>query len=209
VCPTNACPRPCGAREKFSNGHEDVAKLEYDAAGHLTKGYLNNRFRVDGVVYDGGVLTSDGDVPYQHDARGLLIGIGTPADYRKFTWGPDGVTKMTIKNRVLDEFDRTYVYDDKHRLVTEQDVGTQPHYYAGAKTHYYYDAAGRLVSSVDASSTGFAYDARGRVVHTESETYTWDAEGRLSTASGEGVETTWEYECATPEANRPQGPPKK
>jgi RHS repeat-associated protein len=179
----------------------DVA-LAYDADGRLTN-TLSAGVNY-GATYDaGGRLASvryhDGafTVTYTYNSQNQLIGVNDSltSTFLQLVYDPAGrLINITRPNAV----NSTYTYDDAGRLTRVQD-GTI------VDVQYTLDAAGQvamagfnapldpavLITNTQSSpfiydaahqinSAGFNYDARGRLIASPGNTFTWDGASRLT-----------------------------
>ncbi|MBC7248827.1 MAG: hypothetical protein H5T62_00955 [Anaerolineae bacterium] len=147
--------------------------------------------RLETVSYADGLFT----VTYQYDSRDLLTQVSdslTGATVQ-FTYDDDGrLTGVTRSNGV----NATLTWDDASRLTRIQEG-------ALADMQYTYNAAGEVTQAVldlpldpadylveqvinlsyddasQVSSSGYAYDARGRLTSSPGYTFTWDGASRL------------------------------
>ncbi|MFT3700700.1 MAG: hypothetical protein QM831_46575 [Kofleriaceae bacterium] len=194
--PIESTARPCQITETFPNKTVRTATLSYDAKGHLISiGPSVSRFAQATCTYKGDLLDTctdeSGQVEkYEYDAKHRLVKVSRGTDWRKFTWGPDGVTKFDSHNRVIDHWERTYVYKD-HRLVEERE--------SSSTVAYHYDDQGRFVrsdGSANVTPDNVTYDSAGHPIAFgfSGSKLTWDAQGRVVAESGD-VRTTWAYVC--------------
>lgn len=154
-----------------------IAQIQYDTAGHriLTR-YANGA--EESRTYDPatGWLSAaavDGpgghlrEVGYEHDAVGDLIAITSPDAALAWTYGYDGLHRLTAAAQGATAY--AYAYDDAGNLASTSTRGAYAYGQAGA--------APNLLTGVGADA--FTYDDRGHVATAPWGAHTVDAEGRL------------------------------
>lgn len=157
----------------------------YDTAGRLVQADYNATFTVN-YTYNpaNGLLTNVADtlsgasVAFSYDADRRLTGIsrGSGLD---IVYTYDDASRITrIQDGTL--IDVVYEYDVAGRLTAED--GTTPLNAADGLTSetpvFACDAAAQITSS------GYAYDARGRLTNEPGHTFEWDVASRLIAADG-------------------------
>jgi RHS repeat-associated protein len=153
-----------------------VYDVDFDGAGRRTS-----------LAYPNGTATI-----YSHDARNRLTSIQA-LGVQGHTFTLDNAGNRTR----IDEADgtaRVYGYDELGRLTTENvSGGLGPQY---GKT-FTYDAVGNRLTQVTtgdgAGTQSYTYDDRDRLLTENGTTYGWDANGNLTSKSGEAT-YTWDFE---------------
>ena len=154
--------------------------ISYDAHGNLT-----------GVEYPNGVSGS-----YAYDILNRLIGItqaknGATIRSYAYTLGPAG-----NRLRVAEENGRQvdYSYDALFRLTQERITPTGNG--APLTISYIYDGFGnRLTKTIGGVTTGYTYDANGRLTSAGAATFSYDAKGNLLGQDSGGITTTYQYDA--------------
>ena len=140
---------------------------------------------------------------YTYDNADRLTGIA---------WVKNGSTTLASVSYTLDPAgNRTqrvdqagthlYTYDALHRLTGADYPGPDNHLYTydavgnrltktGVSGGYTYDAADRMLA---AGGVAYAYDDNGNLTSRGADTFTWDAEDRLTSATVSGATTAFAY----------------
>jgi YD repeat-containing protein len=160
--------------------------FQYDRTGRLLARILPNGPSNKGVTTLWG-YNAAGDLQGVTSTRG-----GDVIDQHSYT--PDAVGN--ISQEVTNGLIWDYTRDGLDRL-TQATQGTHTYAWAynlagdrlsqtidGAKTHYGYDGAGRVVS---AGGMAAGYDANGNLTTFGSDAYTWDVRNRLVGLSRPGL----------------------
>ena len=154
-------------------GHDQT--FEYDDEDNLTK-----------VVDENGYGTD-----YLYDGLDRLIGVDDSAGVTMYEYdGPGNLTRMTDANGHVS----TFSYNGDNLLVEETDP-------EGNTTRYTYDSNRNLIQKVDPNgqTTTYTYDAlnrlTGRSYPGNSESFAYDAEGNLVSASNNAVTMLFTYDA--------------
>jgi RHS repeat-associated protein len=150
----------------ITNPEGKTVSFAYDSAGRRTK-----------MTYPNGVVTT-----YKYDTAGQVTEIkavnaanGTVVALNDYTYDANGNrTSMTDLDGT-----HTYTYDDLNRL-------TAAHHPAASglpvlDETFSYDAVGNRMS--DAERTDYTYDGANRLVSDSSDTYSYDANGNLTSST--------------------------
>lgn len=196
--------------------------LERDVEGEITKS-TQNGVDFSAAYDDAGRLTSAGNnngvlvVSYTYDSSNRLTGVSDNLSGASVSFGYDAVGRITTVTR-SNGVNATLTYDAADRLVRIQDGGfldlqytlnavgdivatkftapLVPAVAASPVALFKYDAAGQVKNS------GFAYDARGRLVSAPSaHTFAWDGASRLTSLDS----TTLAYDGLGDVATRTAG----
>lgn len=184
-----------------------AVEFEYDGLGRLvaeTNPQGTIRYQYDAAGLPVAVTLPDGtEVAYRYDQAGQLAGVGNPSAAVEMSARdeagrvtelqlPNGVTAgyrydqagrlagIGYRHRGDDLADLTYVYDRTGRRTGVSGGLAQaalPAPFAGAV----FDPGNRLVELGD---TTFAYDGAGNLIDDGTNSYTWDARGRLVAVDG-------------------------
>ncbi len=154
-------------------GHDQT--FEYDDEDNLTK-----------VVDENGYGTD-----YIYDGLDRLIGVDDSAGLTMYEYdGPGNLTRMTDANGHVS----TFSYNGDNLLVEETDP-------EGNTTRYTYDSNRNLIQKVDPNgqTTTYIYDAlnrlTGRSYPGNSESFAYDPEGNLVSASNNAVTMLFTYDA--------------
>jgi RHS repeat-associated protein len=177
----------------------------YDAAGHV-QGVKDPLGRSYGFTYDAAGRRTQGTSPnntstsYAYDARNALTSIATtlpgvagatPTPIQSFAYTLDAAGRRT---RVAegDGTTRAYGYDSIDRLVSETVTGALSY----GKTFTYDPVGNRLTqitTGAGAASVNHTYDPRDRLIAENAIAYVYDANGNVTSKSGEAT-YAWDFE---------------
>ena len=195
------------------NAEGQVIDTTDQATGIASGAAYDDGGRLVSVTYADGLFT----VAYQYDARSLLTRVSddlTGASVQ-FTYDDDGrLTGMTRSNGVNETLtwdaaarltriqdgtllDLQYSYDAADQMIGQ--TYSQPldpfDYLNGQVDNLSYDAASQI------SSSGYSYDARGRLLAGNSHLYTWDPASRLTGIDGVALSYNGQGDLLTRTAN--------
>jgi len=158
----------------------------YDPSGHVTSSRIGN-----------GMVTTSASYNSRLEVSSLAYNT-TPATVwsRLYTWTPNGNLQQATDP--ITSTTRKYGYDALNRITSALDVimGTQNPAPNGLSENFTYDAFGNLWESGNFTfwptqytngnePYGATFDAAGNLVNDGiGNTFTWDEEGRVSTANG-------------------------
>jgi RHS repeat-associated protein len=170
-----------------------VSSYGYDNANRLTT-----------TTYPNGVVSTN-----SYDNADRLTGISTvksPTTILSITYTLDNVgNRLTM---VEQSGTTTYTYDDLNRLLsvdypsglpdtvsyTYDAMGNRLTLTADAvTTTYIYDNADRLTSTTGGSALSFTWDDNGQMLSKGSQTFTWDALGRMSGLTNGATTASYAY----------------
>jgi RHS repeat-associated protein len=168
-----------------SIGSNYLTANSYDAPGHLISATMGN-----------GVAISASYNNPRLELSSLKYGPNSsPLWSKQYAWMPNGNLQQTAD--MVAGTTRQYSYDTLNRLLGAQDVitGTQNQPTDGLNESYSYDPFGNLQQSgnfsfVQAYTTanwisGYSYDVAGNLLADGlGNTYTWNADGMLSSSNG-------------------------
>ena len=184
--------------------------MTYNQQGRITNTVSSSRgfgatyddlHQLKTVTYDNGAFT----VTYTYDANGLLTRVedSLTSSWVEFLYDSDGRNTGIRRSNNLNA---SFIYDSAGRLTGLQDGGiidiqytlddtgrvtsaqatlplNIPDYLTDQTHAYSYDGASRI------STTGYQYDAVGRMTQGDGFNFTYDAEGRVTEIS-DGTNTT-------------------
>jgi RHS repeat-associated protein len=170
-------------------------RWRYDDEGNVVEHVdpLGQRTRTDVTHFDlpaARIEVDGGRMTYEYDTELRPVAVRNPQGLVwRYEYDPVGnlVRETDFNGRVL-----TYTYDAAGQLVARVNG-------AGQRTEYTRDPLGNVVEQrCDGSSTTFAYDVAGRMVHASNAdadlVLQRDAVGRVRTESCNGRSVTWEYD---------------
>ncbi len=177
--------RPSGVMDPLGR----LFTITYDAAGNRSS-----------ALYPNGTRTT-----YAYDDRNRLTNLATtgPAGtVQSYAYTVDAAGRRT---QILeaDGTERSYGYDSIDRLTSETVAGSL----AYAKTFGYDPVGNRLsqtTTGTGAATVGYAYDVRDRLTSETGITYSYDANGNVTTKSGEAT-YTWDFENRLTSASMASG----
>ena len=186
----------------------------YDAADRLTTVTdwntqvttytYDNANRLSTTAYPNGVVTTN-----SYDNADRLTGISTvksPTTILSITYSLDNVgNRLTM---VDGSGTTTYTYDDLNRLLSVDYPSGSPDTVSytydamgnrltltedAVTTTYVYDDADRLTSTSGGSALSFTWDDNGQMLSKGSQTFTWDALGRMTGLTNGGTTASYTY----------------
>ncbi|MFD0688592.1 polymorphic toxin-type HINT domain-containing protein [Actinomadura fibrosa] len=195
---------PSGTANWGYNG-DGQATTRTDAAGTTNFGYLDGRLKTvqDGIT--GATRTLDYNIAGQPNKIDYGAGRVRTADY-------DDLGRLSTDTLKNDQgtvvASAAYTYDDNDRTTGETTTGTAD---AGQQT-YGYDDAGRLTSWTNGTTTTAyewddsgnrtkaggvpaTFDERNRRLTDGSNTYTYTARGTVSSKTGNGTTTAYDFDA--------------
>jgi RHS repeat-associated protein/uncharacterized repeat protein (TIGR01451 family) len=196
-----------GRRTSSVDQNGFTVNYQYDAVGRLARLSDGNGGLIVGYTYDPAGRLIEKDLgngtytTYQYDAAGnlaqlvnhgprLMPGKDGPVN-SSFAYGYDPLGRMTSLTTAAGEW--TYTYDGAGRLVhavlAPSTLGAP-----GQDLQYLYDPAGnRTATIINGLTTSYVTNSRNEYVIVGSTTYSYDADGNLTSASGPGGTTTYTY----------------
>lgn len=196
----------------------DGVTLAYDANGKITttNGILLSRDPGGRILSM--TLATGKTLTYAYDANDNLVSVSdwTGAGNEATTFTYDANDRLVaIVRPPSNGIQTTFTFDDDGRLaaISDQKSDTVIHSVSLTRDadgritqasrlppvitpgavpedmHWSFDAAGQV------DTTGFGYDARGRLTHDGTRTYMWDATLRLQSVTAGGVTVTYTYDA--------------